>query len=347
MTKQKQKQRGYGIASKILGIVVGLVMLYSSSVKAENTAGTDVWSYNSGQTMNGTNNALFGFYTGYWIEGGSNNAAFGMSAMQNNFGSYNTAVGFEAETGQWAGVPLSGGSYNVAVGARSLSSNKNGEHNVAVGVDALLTNEDGVGNTAIGNTALYQSTGSSNIAVGAGAGYSLTGGNFNICIGNDGVAGDDQTMRLGNFQNIGATYIYGINNSNGVTGQVVVINAESRLGAVDISTLQGPPGPQGPAGPQGPQGVPGPQGPVGATGPQGSQGPAGPVGATGAQGPGGPVGPQGPAGPITTGSTVTLALVNGTAPPAPTGYSFRGYTLLNSKPNGQGPSTSFAVYTKN
>ena len=41
-----------------------------------------------------------------------------------------------------------------------------------------------------------------------------------------------------------------------------------------------------------------------------------------------------------------LPLLNGTAPPPPTGYAFRGYTLLASKPNGGGRVTSYAVYTK-
>ena len=64
------------------------------------------------------------------------------------------------------------------------------------------------------------------------------------------------------------------------------------------------------------------------------------------QGPAGVQGPQGPAGPITTGSTVMLPLVNGTAPPPPTGYGLRGYTLLASKPNGGGQVTSYAVFIK-
>jgi hypothetical protein len=42
-----------------------------------------------------------------------------------------------------------------------------------------------------------------------------------------------------------------------------------------------------------------------------------------------------------------LQTVNGAAPAAPAGYSFRGFTLLNQKSNGQGPATSYATYTKN
>jgi hypothetical protein len=42
-----------------------------------------------------------------------------------------------------------------------------------------------------------------------------------------------------------------------------------------------------------------------------------------------------------------LAVVNGTAPPPPAGYTLKGFTLLASKPNGGGVATSYAVYAKN
>jgi hypothetical protein len=51
--------------------------------------------------------------------------------------------------------------------------------------------------------------------------------------------------------------------------------------------------------------------------------------------------------PITHGSVVMLLVVNGQAPSPPTGYTLRGYTLLASKPNGGGQTTSYAVYAKN
>jgi hypothetical protein len=42
-----------------------------------------------------------------------------------------------------------------------------------------------------------------------------------------------------------------------------------------------------------------------------------------------------------------LLVINGEAPPPPTGYTLKGYTLLASKPNGGGQTTSYAVYAKN
>jgi hypothetical protein len=44
---------------------------------------------------------------------------------------------------------------------------------------------------------------------------------------------------------------------------------------------------------------------------------------------------------------VMLLVINGAAPPPPTGYTLKGFTLLASKPNGGGPTTSYAVYTQN
>ena len=185
----------------------------------------------------------------------------------------------------------------------------------------------------MGYKALFSNeTGVNNIALGFQAGLNLTGDN-NIDIGNEGVADEANTIRIGTVGTQTNAYIAGISGVS-ITGAPVVVDAAGHLGTADISTLQGLPGPQGPAGPQGPQGDTGAQGPAGPVGPQGPQGD---TGATGA---------QGLAGPITTGSVVMLLVINGTAPPPPDGYTFRGFSLLASKPNGGGMTTSYAVYTK-
>ena len=160
------------------------------------------------------------------------------------------------------------------------------------------------------------------------AGQNLTTGDYNIDIGNPGVAAEANTIRIGDANQTN-TYIAGISGVT-VSGAPVVVASNGHLGTADISTLQGPPGPTGPTGPQGPQGntgATGPTGPAGAVGPIGPQGPAGPTGATG---------PQGPAGPITPGSVVILQVVNNVTPPAPTGYTLKGYTLLASNPKATG-----------
>jgi hypothetical protein len=288
----------------------------------------------------GGSNTANGFETLFNNTTGNGNTAIGQSTLHSNTtGVSNTANGFQALFNNTIGHS------NTANGSQALFNNTEGAQNTATGIQALFWNTTGFNNTAIGFTALGFNTGSLNIAVGAGAGQNLTTGNNNIDIGNHGAGGESGTIRIGD-SNQTATYIAGI---SGVTlsGAPVVVASDGHLGTADISTLQGPPGPQGSPGPQG---APGPEGPQGPEGNAGATGPAGPIGNTGPQGQvgaTGPVGPQGDPGPITTGSVVTLMVVNGQAPPPPTGYTLKGYTLLASKPNGGGQTTSYAVYAKN
>jgi Collagen triple helix repeat (20 copies) len=211
--------------------------------------------------------------------------------------------------------------------------------------------------------------------LGNSAGFNLTTGDSNIDIGNQGISADANTIRIGDQANQTATFIAGINGVDKSSGNPVFIDANGQLGTG--TALQGPPSPQGDPGPQGPAGAVGPQGPAGPTGatgpagavgPIGPQGPAGPTGAIGPAGPVGPAGaqglqglpgpqgspgptgatgPQGPAGPITPGSVVMLPVVNNVIPPAPACYSLGGFTQLFGRPNGNGPPTNYAVYTKN
>jgi hypothetical protein len=51
-------------------------------------------------------------------------------------------------------------------------------------------------------------------------------------------------------------------------------------------------------------------------------------------------------GATTPGSVVMLPVSGGVAPPAPSGYSFKGFDLQAAKANGGGGTTSYAVYTK-
>ncbi len=91
------------------------------------------------------------------------------------------------------------GSYNTAIGAGALDLN-NGDNNTATGVAALLLNTSGIQNTANGSFALYNnSAGGGNIAIGYYAGSALTTGNNNIAIGNIGVAGESNTIRIGDL----------------------------------------------------------------------------------------------------------------------------------------------------
>ena len=223
-----------------------------------------------------------------------------------------------------------------------------GSNNTAIGSSALFFLTTGSDNTADGISALFQNNGNNNIALGSRAGLFLTTGDHNIDIGNYGAPAEANTIRIGDQANQTATYIAGINGVNKIDGSPVFIDANGQLGTG--TALQGPPGPTGPTGPQGPQGPSGPVGPQGPQGNTGATGPTGAVGPIGPQGPAGPTGatgPQGPAGPITPGSVVILQVVNNVTPPAPTGYTLKGYTSLASSPNGHGQTTSYAVYAKN
>ena len=90
------------------------------------------------------------------------------------------------------------GSNNVAVGSFTLDLNTTGTANTALGTLALDVNVGGSNNTAVGMSALSNFTsGVGNIAIGKSAGVNLTTGSNNIDIGNSGVAGESNTIRIG------------------------------------------------------------------------------------------------------------------------------------------------------
>jgi len=151
-----------------------------------------------------------GCYTGFTTAEGCNS----LQSLTTGVG--NTAVGWYSLFGN------SIGSYNTAVGAGALDLN-NADNNTAVGTAALLLNTTGIQNTANGGFALYSnSVGSGNIAIGYQAGSALTTGNNNVAIANSGVAGESNTIRIGNAQV--ATFIAGINGVDEGNPTAVFIN---------------------------------------------------------------------------------------------------------------------------
>jgi len=157
-----------------------------------------------------------------------------------------------------AGVPppeASHGNGNTAEGTDALFSNTTGQANTAIGVGALYKNTTGVGNTATGmaalgsnttgfsNTAIgartlmMNTTGDHNVALGDSAGQSLSTGDNNIDIGHNvfGVAGESNTIRIGN-QDITATYIRGISGQTAAGGAAVFVDSNGKLGTITAST---------------------------------------------------------------------------------------------------------------
>src|SRR5205823_1884629 len=159
------------------------------------------------------------------LTSGTNNTAIGFEALLNNTtGGGNTATGFEALESNRAG------DFNTATGFEALLSNTTGRNNTAAGLEALAANTTGNNNTAMGQRSLSSNTtGNFNIALGPNAGDKLTTGANNIDIGNRGVAGEADTIRIGDQQTQTATFIAGIIGA-AVAGPVVHINSSGQLG---------------------------------------------------------------------------------------------------------------------
>ena len=294
----------------------------------------------------GTRNTALGFNTLFNDRNGSGNTATGVqSLLSNTSGGGNTATGDAAlwsnltgNNNTASGLEVmflnTAGGFNTASGYQALFFNSAGWDNTAYGVQSLFFNDTGGINTAIGEGALFSNTtGSQNIALGFNAGFNLTTGSNNIEIGNVGLAGEANTIRIGDPSLQTATFIAGINTVDMSSGQPVFIDANGQLGIGASST--GSAGPPGPAGSPGPAGPPGPAGSPGPTGPPGSTGPAGPMGPSGPQGPTGPIGPQG-----ATGDKGDTGPAGPTGPQGPTGATGAqgpigpaGVTLLNSCSN--------------
>jgi hypothetical protein len=90
--------------------------------------------------------------------------AYGVNALLNNHGNYNSAFGADA-------LYLNGaGNFNSAFGAVALISNTTGNSNTAIGDAAMYSNTTGSSNSALGDGALDRNTiGNTNTAVGIDA----------------------------------------------------------------------------------------------------------------------------------------------------------------------------------
>ena len=176
------------------------------------------------------------------------NTAEGQSALLSlTTGTYNSAVGIYAllslttgnfNTANGAAVLLSNtASENTATGAATLFSTTTGGFNSADGAFALFFNTTGQSNTAVGDRALQNNTtGQGNIALGTSAGINLTTGSNNIDIGNVGMAGESNTMRVGDPAIHSAIFVAGITTMTpAAPNQMVLVDPTSgQLGSADI-----------------------------------------------------------------------------------------------------------------
>ena len=203
----------------------GFKALVSNTTGSNNTAVGDVALAHNDI---GHDNTANGFEALFSNMSGDNNTATGVQALYNN-----TSGGFNTANGVNALYSNTTGDENTANGANALFYNTTGTHNTATGVEALLSNITGAGNTASGFEALHNNRGSFNIGLGNQAGINLTTGNRNIDIGNGGVAGESNTIRIGNIQT--ATYIVGISGQTATGGAAVFVASNGKLGTLTSS----------------------------------------------------------------------------------------------------------------
>src|SRR5947208_1639565 len=201
---------------------IGFEALLNNTTGFQNTAtGFQALERNTTGSDNTANGffALGGNRTGF-----VNTAIGGFALGDNTTGGGNTATGFEALESNRAG------DFNTATGFEALLSNTTGRNNTAAGLEALAANTTGNNNTAMGQRSLSSNTtGNFNIALGPNAGDKLTTGANNIDIGNRGVAGEADTIRIGDQQTQTATFIAGSIGA-AVAGPVVHINSSGQLG---------------------------------------------------------------------------------------------------------------------
>jgi len=221
---------------------LGAFSLFADTTGNFNTAvGTNALRFNT----TGSSNTASGVASLFHNTTGIDNTAIGVNALfSNTIGVYNAAYGngalfnntegfFNTATGFQTLVRNTVGSYNTANGSQALFYNTTGLDNTAVGFQALGHNTTGGANTASGNDALlFNTTGGSNTALGFAAGSNLTTGSNNIDIGQGvfGVAGESNTIRIGNVGTQTATYIAGISQATVAKGLAVVVDPTGHLG---------------------------------------------------------------------------------------------------------------------
>ena len=183
----------------------------------------------------GLENTFLGKNAGNLSTTGIQNSGFGLGALgANTTGYYNTAAGYY---GLFSNTT---GSYNTALGVQGLWSNTTGTWNTANGAFALNFNTTGDFNTASGNQALLNNTtGSSNTAVGHHAGAEGTTGSNNIYLGANvfGLPGESNTMYLGKIGTQTTTVIAGVRGTSVAGGDIVMIDANGRLGSAAAALL--------------------------------------------------------------------------------------------------------------
>ena len=128
---------------------------------------------------------------------GAANIAIGQQALNaNTSGNFNTAVGYQSL------LLNTSGSYNIGVGGNALNANTTGGSNIAMGYQALALSTTASNNTAVGYQAGYSNTtGTSLVYLGFQAGYATTTSQDNVAIGvtalKTGTTGTNANVAIG------------------------------------------------------------------------------------------------------------------------------------------------------
>lgn len=240
------------IANNLTSFASGDTVTYAllPSINQPNTdaSGNGVYSLGTLRFLHnyGTQNTFVGARAGNLtldIASSHNNVAVGFRAGE----AINTFAQNCVYIGSVCGLNLTDGFNTVAIGTGSLgaaTTTVNGS--TSIGNQSLTALTSGSLNTAIGNFSLGALlTGENNIAIGNNSGQLYVGSeSSNIIIGNDGVAAENNTMRLGTTGTgagqVSTTYIAGI---AGVTvsnqATVVIDTTTGQLGTNEPFVVQG------------------------------------------------------------------------------------------------------------
>ncbi len=126
----------------------------------------------------------------------------------------------------------------TAIGASAMRV-ASGYYNTAIGFNTMLNATSGSYNTAVGTYSLYNlGTGSNNVAIGyyAGGGATVNGSN-NVWINNEGLAKDNNVIRIGTQGTQVFTQIAGIRGKIIKGGQAVVVSATGQLGVAKTTVV--------------------------------------------------------------------------------------------------------------
>src|SRR5436190_470235 len=146
----------------------------------------------------GNNNTAMGQNALYLNQTGYSNVAIGTYALYNSGNRSNlVAVGDSALFHNGVGaVDDLGGTFNTALGSKTLFENTTGYSNTATGAYALLNNTTGLQNTANGSGALINNgIGIGNTAIGQGVMGQNISGNDNTAVGNFGLSANTIGIR--------------------------------------------------------------------------------------------------------------------------------------------------------